>query len=171
MPKSRISTPQAKRPSLLASQHHFGSTDLGARHRRDLSDALTRRRSSTGSQSRRWQEARRREVRGLRRDLHGIEQSHHKASKRKRAAFRRTESSLCEAQSNRWRCPSQGSRLLKRNGHHSLRHSIISGVPISGPGIEAVSYTHLRAHETVLDLVCRLLLEKKKQAESPIASN
>src|SRR5665811_2546518 len=28
---------------------------------------------------------------------------------------------------------------------------------------EAVSYTHLRAHETVLDLVCRLLLEKKKK--------
>ena len=30
---------------------------------------------------------------------------------------------------------------------------------------EAVSYTHLRAHETVLDLVCRLLLEKKKQPD------
>ena len=29
--------------------------------------------------------------------------------------------------------------------------------------VRAVSYTHLRAHETVLDLVCRLLLEKKKQ--------
>ena len=28
-----------------------------------------------------------------------------------------------------------------------------------------VSYTHLRAHETVLDLVCRLLLEKKKTIE------
>ena len=27
----------------------------------------------------------------------------------------------------------------------------------------AVSYTHLRAHETVLDLVCRLLLEKRRQ--------
>ena len=27
---------------------------------------------------------------------------------------------------------------------------------------DTVSYTHLRAHETVLDLVCRLLLEKKK---------
>src|SRR5450759_2955538 len=27
---------------------------------------------------------------------------------------------------------------------------------------EAVSYTHLRAHETRHDLVCRLLLEKKK---------
>src|SRR5664280_3161296 len=28
---------------------------------------------------------------------------------------------------------------------------------------KAVSYTHLRAHETVLDLVCRLLLENKKK--------
>ena len=28
--------------------------------------------------------------------------------------------------------------------------------------IEAVSYTHLRAHETPEHLVCRLLLEKKK---------
>ena len=27
--------------------------------------------------------------------------------------------------------------------------------------ISPVSYTHLRAHETVLDIVCRLLLEKK----------
>ena len=37
--------------------------------------------------------------------------------------------------------------------------------PHSGAGMEgfaAVSYTHLRAHETVLDLVCRLLLVKKK---------
>ena len=30
-------------------------------------------------------------------------------------------------------------------------------------GALTVSYTHLRAHETVLDLVCRLLLEKKKR--------
>ena len=29
--------------------------------------------------------------------------------------------------------------------------------------VQAVSYTHLRAHETVLDLVCRLLLETKKK--------
>ena len=37
--------------------------------------------------------------------------------------------------------------------------------PLLVPGLDAepVSYTHLRAHETVLDLVCRLLLEKKKQ--------
>ena len=31
----------------------------------------------------------------------------------------------------------------------------------NGRGVP-VSYTHLRAHETVLDLVCRLLLEKNK---------
>ena len=31
--------------------------------------------------------------------------------------------------------------------------------PDNGP----VSYTHLRAHETVLDLVCRLLLEKNNK--------
>ena len=29
--------------------------------------------------------------------------------------------------------------------------------------LNPVSYTHLRAHETVLDLVCRLLLEKKNK--------
>ena len=34
---------------------------------------------------------------------------------------------------------------------------LVFGLVIYGP----VSYTHLRAHETVLDLVCRLLLEKK----------
>ena len=32
-------------------------------------------------------------------------------------------------------------------------------------GLTSVSYTHLRAHETVLDLVCRLLLEKKKNTQ------
>ena len=31
-----------------------------------------------------------------------------------------------------------------------------------GPRESAVSYTHLRAHETLRYLVCRLLLEKKK---------
>ena len=34
----------------------------------------------------------------------------------------------------------------------------------------AVSYTHLRAHETVLDLVCRLLLEKKNNKTHYLAS-
>ena len=35
-------------------------------------------------------------------------------------------------------------------------------------GENPVSYTHLRAHETVLDLVCRLLLEKKKNKTQSI---
>src|SRR5678815_2828319 len=33
----------------------------------------------------------------------------------------------------------------------------------SRSGLKAVSYTHLRAHETPEHLVCRLLLEKKKK--------
>ena len=37
---------------------------------------------------------------------------------------------------------------------------------LADQGVEPVSYTHLRAHETVLDLVCRLLLEKKKTRKS-----
>ena len=38
----------------------------------------------------------------------------------------------------------------------------IGSMPFTGKDLVPVSYTHLRAHETVLDLVCRLLLEKKK---------
>ena len=52
-----------------------------------------------------------------------------------------------------------------------MRHDVIVvGVNIGdnkvGRTPYPVSYTHLRAHETVLDLVCRLLLEKKKQQHS-----
>src|SRR5664280_2732364 len=38
--------------------------------------------------------------------------------------------------------------------------SIFGTLPFLISGSIPVSYTHLRAHETVLDLVCRLLLEK-----------
>ena len=41
------------------------------------------------------------------------------------------------------------ARFLESKAYYKIQHV-------------AVSYTHLRAHETVLDLVCRLLLEKKK---------
>ena len=34
-----------------------------------------------------------------------------------------------------------------------------------------VSYTHLRAHETVLDLVCRLLLDKKQKTNKKKKKN
>ena len=40
---------------------------------------------------------------------------------------------------------------------------IINAIYIMRMGLNAVSYTHLRAHETVLDIVCRLLLEKKNK--------
>ena len=36
-----------------------------------------------------------------------------------------------------------------------------------GSSLVPVSYTHLRAHETRHDLVCRLLLEKKKDKTAP----
>ena len=38
----------------------------------------------------------------------------------------------------------------------SLQRDLVETIARFDP----VSYTHLRAHETVLDLVCRLLLEK-----------
>ena len=47
-----------------------------------------------------------------------------------------------------------------QNGNPELVWQSLSGIMVNlGP----VSYTHLRAHETDQYLVCRLLLEKKKQ--------
>src|SRR5665811_547332 len=45
--------------------------------------------------------------------------------------------------------------------HHVMQHVGSRDDSLDDPMLP-VSYTHLRAHETVLDLVCRLLLEKKK---------
>ena len=44
----------------------------------------------------------------------------------------------------------------------SVALEIPSGLLADRYGRKSVSYTHLRAHETREDLVCRLLLEKKK---------
>ena len=47
-----------------------------------------------------------------------------------------------------------------------LAHAV--GVSVEGElGCLAVSYTHLRAHETVLDLVCRLLHPRRRFPMSP----
>src|SRR5665648_412604 len=43
--------------------------------------------------------------------------------------------------------------------------------PVWGALLGPVSYTHLRAHETRHDLVCRLLLEKKKTQTKPTILN
>ena len=54
-------------------------------------------------------------------------------------------------------------------GRQIHRHAIQRGEKVGSViEIEPVSYTHLRAHETVLDLVCRLLLEKKKNHKEQI---
>ena len=44
----------------------------------------------------------------------------------------------------------------------SLVQWVVLGYLLTVTTLLSVSYTHLRAHETVLDLVCRLLLEKTK---------
>ncbi len=57
---------------------------------------------------------------------------------------------VCIATGNDWRAIEAGAHsYAARNGRYAA----------------PVSYTHLRAHETVLDLVCRLLLEKKTQTQ------
>ena len=72
-----------------------------------------------------------------------------------------------------------GIARLVRGNVLSLRESnfiksdLVAGMPLPYilfseilPNTAAVSYTHLRAHETDSYLVCRLLLEKKKKEEN-----
>src|SRR5665811_1634413 len=70
--------------------------------------------------------------------------------------------------------PADGSNFLATAGFKRVSANIDSASFLEMPLVAAssanfvkaaspfgsVSYTHLRAHETVLDLVCRLLLEK-----------
>ena len=53
--------------------------------------------------------------------------------------------------------------FLQSKGEIQNAKSVLSEMKSKFPDSTPVSYTHLRAHETVLDLVCRLLLEKKKK--------
>ena len=50
--------------------------------------------------------------------------------------------------------------MVKRNEAQAFVSAGNTGGALAAGILHAVSYTHLRAHETVLDLVCRLLLEK-----------
>ena len=52
-----------------------------------------------------------------------------------------------------------GVASFGENSMSAFSHSAAVGFVIE---MDPVSYTHLRAHETVLDIVCRLLLGKKK---------
>ena len=51
---------------------------------------------------------------------------------------------------------------MKVTPEHNERIAKMTFASVYPHYVVTVSYTHLRAHETVLDLVCRLLLEKKK---------
>ena len=59
--------------------------------------------------------------------------------------------------------------LSFRDSSDRYRVVFVLGGPGAGKGTQSdlmpVSYTHLRAHETRGNLVCRLLLEKKKRQE------
>ena len=58
-------------------------------------------------------------------------------------------------------CSAPDIALANPEGHWYVKCVRLASGSSQGK-FNAVSYTHLRAHETVLDLVCRLLLEKKK---------
>ena len=59
--------------------------------------------------------------------------------------------------------PSDGFRQIETTSAFVLSGDFTL---VEDKGPLTVSYTHLRAHETVLDLVCRLLLEKKKNKKT-----
>ena len=67
-----------------------------------------------------------------------------------------------------------GNKLSSTNGagdtvyfRYDLRGNV-TGVRKPGMSTEPVSYTHLRAHATLRYIVCRLLLEKKRDAPDPV---
>src|SRR5659263_518826 len=80
---------------------------------------------------------------------------------------------------SRWRSSCTRPRRLSLPLHSSLSDAVAPGDArlvmrctsfrsrdaSRGWSTRAVSYTHLRAHETRHDLVCRLLLEKKKKQQ------
>ena len=70
-------------------------------------------------------------------------------------------SAASDVYKRQFKYPLSGSYALK-NIDLKIRKGSTLGI-IGHTGSGTVSYTHLRAHETVLDLVCRLLLEKKKK--------
>src|SRR5665648_1093113 len=63
----------------------------------------------------------------------------------------------------------EADEVIDAEGKMVLPGTVDPHVHIRAPGHDerAVSYTHLRAHETRHDLVCRLLLEKKKKNRVP----
>ena len=65
---------------------------------------------------------------------------------------------------------SQNSRWNMIPSHYYTKYNVKRGLR-NADGTGAVSYTHLRAHETGRNLVCRLLLEKKKKTKKKSTKN
>src|SRR5665647_3861494 len=89
-----------------------------------------------------------------------------KASLDKKPARPLTAADLCDRCSARAVVETvmmQGGSLLWCAHHFAFFQDALNAF---GATILAVSYTHLRAHETDSYLVCRLLLEKKKITET-----
>ena len=61
-------------------------------------------------------------------------------------------------------CEDVGNEILKYSTF--ITEKVTSKDVDLGAVFKLSLYTHLRAHETVLDLVCRLLLEKKKKKKT-----
>ena len=69
-------------------------------------------------------------------------------------------------------CAGDGFNLQAMDGLTGSELRLLKRPSVAVPDSTGpVSYTHLRAHETVLDLVCRLLLEKKKQTNTQHTTN
>ena len=80
----------------------------------------------------------------------------------------RTTQSRSSAASDVYKRQVVGRRIGSASGTRGVSCSPprTEPTPADRRGAGPVSYTHLRAHETVLDLVCRLLLEKKKKTKT-----
>eukprot|EP00658_Telonema_sp_P-2_P001156 TRINITY_DN10445_c0_g1_i1.p1 TRINITY_DN10445_c0_g1~~TRINITY_DN10445_c0_g1_i1.p1 ORF type:complete len:136 (+),score=24.56 TRINITY_DN10445_c0_g1_i1:2-409(+) len=63
-------------------------------------------------------------------------------------------------------CTSGWGMVSCKLTHDNIVFSIDVLVSIDKTTLKSVSYTHLRAHETPEHLVCRLLLEKKKNTQN-----
>ncbi|WP_460366091.1 hypothetical protein [Staphylococcus aureus] len=58
------------------------------------------------------------------------------------------------------RRPPRSTRKESSAASDVYKRQVYAASTLRSPRCSPVSYTHLRAHETLSDLVCRLLLEK-----------
>ena len=72
---------------------------------------------------------------------------------------------------DRYAATTTGTSTGAVNCMHDSMTGAGGGVAMVNMLLGAVSYTHLRAHETVLDIVCRLLLEKKNKEKKTKKKN